>query len=116
MNKHFMAMTLGLFLSNQALAIGWTCNNQWGGHYRFDGSLNTVDYSGPLDPSDVLFGRSQWAVGSISGVVPLVGWAMQFPTLGYAYVCRNSSPQVARCIAVSGNTVPLELNNCVGFL
>jgi len=106
MLKHVVILASGLFLSKQALAIGWTCNNQWAGHYRFDGSRNTVEYEGPLDATDVLFGRQRFAFGTISGVIPLVGWAIQFPMLGYNYVCRNSSPEVARCIEISGRTVP----------
>jgi hypothetical protein len=115
-----LALLLSFTWAFEASAIGWECNNEWGGHYRFTvtgGNVGVAEYDGPIDLGDILTHTSRHLDGSFSNLAPYQSFDFQFP--GFAYSCsvraEGAPGSTYDCMSLVGNA-PIKLNNCHGFL
>ncbi len=112
--------SLGLAWAGQASALGWECNNEWGGYYKFTVTGNAVGvahYEGPIDLADIITHTTRSLEGGFFNLVPFQQFDFYFP--GFQYHC-NVKPEgmlgsTYDCTSSVGNA-PIKLNNCHGSL
>ncbi len=115
-----LTVLVGLSWGINASAIGWECNNEWGGYYKFTATGNGVGiayYNGPVDLSDIITHTTRELDGGFANLTPYQRFDFYFP--GFQYHCEVKAEGMPGstydCVSTVGNA-PIKLNNCHGFL
>ena len=119
MIRKLAPLALGILFSANAMAMGWTCNNTFGGFYKFiagPGFAGSVNYNGPLSPF-----KSGVANGSFWNLQPK--WRFDFNATAfdgtyYAYSCFSADGGQGNTYNCNptGPNAGLTLTNCRGEL